>query len=81
MNILSRKKQDEILEKIIKCQILVLEYVDNIEGNEKITEILSDITFDIGGIPAMDFVIKRFNEEVEERKKRRSFNQEVTKCQ
>lgn len=49
MKLLFRKEQDEILKRIIACQIICGKYVEDIESFVKMTENLSKISLIIGG--------------------------------
>lgn len=50
MKLLFRKEQDEILKRIIACQIICDKYVEDTEGFVKMTENLSKISLITGGV-------------------------------
>ena len=70
MKILSRNKQDEILQRVAACQIICNKYIgiktrDEIEAGTKMTENLADIAITVGGSAGADKVmntIHKYNE-------------------
>lgn len=62
MKILTRKEQDEILNRISACQIICNNYIgiktkDEIEAGAKMTENLADIAVTVGGSVGADKVM------------------------
>lgn len=47
---LSKKKREEILKRIVVCQIIAFEYIKDPEAYTKITENLAFVSFDVGGV-------------------------------
>ena len=65
MKILSRKQQDEILKRVAACQIICNNYINAIEGFDKMTENLVDIAVSIDGEYGADKVmntVHKYNE-------------------
>ena len=48
MKLLFRREQDEILKRIIACQIIYNNYIDDIEAFDKMTENLAEIAITVG---------------------------------
>lgn len=59
MKILTKKKQQKLLNQISNIQNLVMYEIESTEAFEEITDDLSDITFIIGGFSGLDHVLKR----------------------
>ena len=53
MKIITKKKADEILKRIIANEIIGIEYIEDIEAHTKFSENNADIAFEIGGMEGM----------------------------
>ena len=53
MKILTKKKADEILKRIIANEIIGIEYIDNIDAYTKLSKNNANIAFEVGGIKGM----------------------------
>ena len=65
MKILTKKKVDEILKRIIENEILASESIMDIKSYDKVVENNAEMAFLVGGINGMnkirDTLYKRFN--------------------
>ena len=53
MKIITKKKADEILKRIIANEIIGIEYIEDIDAHTKFSENNADIAFEIGGMEGM----------------------------
>ena len=65
MKILTKKKVDEILKRIVANEIIAIESIEDIKAYDKVAENNAEMAFLVGGIKGMnkvrDTLYKRFN--------------------